>query len=344
MARAADDSPAFADHSPVVVARAPLRVSLAGGGTDLPSYARLHGGEVISFAIDRHVAVTVYPRSFDGRVRACWDVAEQVSRAEELENRYAREVLRRVGVSRNIQLASFADAPNGTGLGGSGAFTVALLHALRQGTSPDQRALAEEAAAVEMVDLARPVGKHDHYIAAFGGLRALHIGTDLTVTQEELTVSPALAGYLRNDLLLFYTGVTRDAGHVLAAQSARTSHGDPEAVASLRAIHDAVADMRKALENDSVWDIGPLLHRHWMNKRQLSGGVSSSRIDDLYRCAREAGSDGGKLLGAGGGGFLLISCRPGYAAQVRTAMLEAGTQELPFGIDKHGSRATTLGP
>lgn len=326
----------------VVLARAPLRVSLAGGGTDLPSYARVHGGEVISFAIDRYVAVTAYPRSFDRSLRACWDRPERVADAKHLENPYARAALRRAGVRADLQLASFSDVPQGTGLGGSAAFTVALLHALRRDERRDRRDLAEEAAAIEMTDLGRPVGKHDHYLAAYGGMRVLTIGADLAVAQEEVPVSTALADYLENDLLLFYTGVSRDAGQVLAAQAEMTSRNDLRTLESLRRIHALVTDMRKALNGDSVRDIGPLLHRHWLNKSRLSDRVSSGLIDDLYRRARAAGADGGKLLGAGGGGFLLLSCLPGRAGEVRAAMRARGARELPFGLDSGGSRVTAL--
>ncbi|WP_051970482.1 GHMP family kinase ATP-binding protein [Kitasatospora azatica] len=333
-----------ADSGATVMARAPLRVSLAGGGTDLPSYARRYGGQVLSFAINRYVAVAVHPRHFDGTLRATWEQPERATRADELENPYARAALARTGLDGAMQLTSFSDVPSGTGLGSSAAFTVALLHALRHGEQPSPRELAEEAAAVEMTDLARPVGKHDHYVAAFGGLRLLHIDRRLAVTVEELPVSPALETYLREDLLLFHTGTSRDAGRILADQDRRTERDHSGTVDALRAIHTLVDRMREALRDDRVRDIGPILHEHWLHKSGLSTKVSSARIDRLYQLAVHAGADGGKVLGAGGGGFLLVSCRPGRAESVRRAMRRAGARELPFGTETDGSRTTALVP
>ncbi|WP_225824055.1 hypothetical protein [Streptomyces naphthomycinicus] len=327
----------------VVTARAPLRVSLAGGGTDLPSYARRHGGSVVSIAIDRYVGVTVYPRSFDGSLRTWLEAADHVPDAAALRNPYAKAALKRSGVHSSAQLSSFSDIPSGTGLGSSAAFTVSLLHALHHHRRPDPGELAEAAAAIEMEDLRRPVGKHDHYMAAYGGLRLLRIGADLSVEQQSLPVPAALAAYIRDDLLLFHTGITRDAAQVLAAQSDLTERNSSGTVGSLRAIHALAEEMRRAVLSGSVRDIGPLLHEHWTHKTRLSPRVSSDWIDGLYRKALGAGADGGKVLGAGGGGFLLLSCRPGRAADLRTVMRSAGLRELAFDLDPGGSQAGALG-
>lgn len=325
-----------------VLARAPLRVSLAGGGTDLPSYARRRGGLVVSLAINRYVAVTVFPRAFDGGVHASFEERESASDVDGLRNRFARAVLTRVRPRGGVQLASASDAPSGTGLGGSGAFTVALLHALRHAESPTPAALAEEAGDVERIDLDRPVGKHDHYMAAFGGLRVLRIAPDLTVQPDPLAAGPAVRRHLREGLLLFYTGLSRDAGQVLTAQDRMTRYGHEQTVTALDAIHALAGDMLDAVARDAAGDIGPLLDAHWSYKVRLSDGVSNGRIDALYKCAREAGSDGGKLLGAGGGGFLLLSCRPGTADDVRAALRAEGLRELTFGPDDGGSRSVSL--
>ncbi|MFE0258070.1 hypothetical protein [Streptomyces sp. NPDC059010] len=331
------------------MARAPLRVSLAGGGTDLPSYARAHGGLVISLAIDRHVGVSVFPREFSGGVRASWEDTEQVLGAEHLGNPFAREVFRRAGVTGPLQVASFSDAPSGTGLGGSGAFTVSLLHALRHASAcpdgsarVDRRALAEDAAAVEMTDLGRPVGKHDHYMASYGGLRALHITRDLNVHPEELPLSQECAEFFRERLLLFYTGLTRDAGTVLQEQANRATCGDGGVLASLDAIRSLGTDMLEAVGHGRPDDVGPILHEHWTHKARMSPGITTPRIDTLYRVARDAGAEGGKLLGAGGGGFLLVAVRRGQDAAVRAAMWERNARELPFGPDTTGSQAVGL--
>ncbi len=262
----------------ITLARAPLRVSLAGGGTDLASHARRHGGHVISLAINRYVGITVFPRSFDGRVQARW---EQADDTDQLGNPFARAALARVGPFPAGQLTSFSDAPSGTGLGGSAAFTVALLHALRHRQQPGATDLAEEASAVEMVDLGRPVGKHDHYMAAFGGIRALHIEPDLTVGVADVPIGSAVRHYLAHNLLLFYTGAARDAGTVLAEQHRRTDRGDTRTVDALRGIHALAPEMAKALDAGRVTEIGPILAEHWRLKKRLSPAVTLGPIDEL---------------------------------------------------------------
>lgn len=326
----------------LVVARAPLRVSLGGGGTDLPSYADRFGGLVVSLAINRYVSVTVFPRSFTGEIRLTGEHTEQAGNVDGVRSRFARAALIRAGIHRNVQLASCTDAPSGTGLGGSGAFTVALLHALRHRRSPDPGTLAEEASAIEMVDLARPVGKHDHYLAAYGGLRALHIGADRSVRVEEMPLTAELTSYLRDRLLLFYTGLSRDAGQVLTLQAQQTVRGDRGTVTSLHAIRKVADWVRDAILAGRIDDIGPLLDEHWQHKERLSDRISTGRIGELYRTARSAGSDGGKLLGAGGGGFLLISTARGRTAEVRAAMADQRVIELPFDLDRTGSQMTGL--
>jgi D-glycero-alpha-D-manno-heptose-7-phosphate kinase len=324
------------------IARAPLRISLAGGGTDLASHARHNGGLVVSFAVNRYVAVSVFPRSFDGRVHARWEQDERVDDVAELANDFARAAFRRAGAVPAAQVASFTDAPSGTGLGGSAAFTVALLHALRPGTGAGPRELAEEASAVEMVDLGRPVGKHDHYMAAYGGIRALHIDRELTVEVEALPAGPGIRRYLRSNLLLFYTGISRDAAAVLTDQHRRTVRGEARTVSALRDIHDLGRQMARVIREDQVGEIGPMLHRHWELKRRLSPSVSTPHIADLIEGARAAGADGGKLLGGGGGGFLLVSVPDAAADRVRAAMARRGCAELTFDLDETGSRVATL--
>jgi D-glycero-alpha-D-manno-heptose-7-phosphate kinase len=326
----------------VILARAPLRVSLAGGGTDLPSFADRHGGLVLSVAITRYVSVTVFPRTFDGGVRSCGDDLEHATHVDDLGNRFTRAALLRRGIHAGVQVVSCADAPSGTGLGGSGAYTVALVQALGGQPGRDRAALAEEAAEIEMTDLQRPVGRHDHYMAAFGGIRALHLRPDRRVVVEDLAVPASVRAYLRDRLLLFYTGLSRDAGQVLAGQDRMTRHGDRTTVTALHEIRRIAAQMLDVLRSGQVDAIGPLLHEHWRHKTRLSAGVSNRRVDELYRLARAAGSDGGKLLGAGGGGFLLISVRPSAAGRVRAAMAAEAIHELPFDVDDHGSLMTAL--
>jgi len=325
----------------IVVARAPLRVSLAGGGTDLPSYAEQFGGLVISLAIDRYVCVTVYPREFRGTLRAALEHTETVSHADELTNRFARAAMRRAGQTTNIQLASFADAPSGTGLGGSGAFTVALMHALLYHQDPRAEELAEHASAIEMVDLERPVGKHDHYMAALGGLHALHIGrTDIHA--EPFAMTEAIRSYVEERLLLFYTGQSRDAGQVLTSQDKLTRQRNDAVMAPLHGIRALAQRLLDSLREGRVADVGPTLDEHWRYKLRLSDRVTTPRVERLYDVAMEAGAEGGKLLGAGGGGFLLMAAHDGEQDQVRKAMFAEGATELPFAAAPSGSTASGL--
>jgi D-glycero-alpha-D-manno-heptose-7-phosphate kinase len=330
------------EDSSITIARAPLRVSLGGGGTDLPSFADRHGGLVISLAITRYVSVTIFPRSFDGSVRMTGEETEECATAKGMQNRFARAALLRGGRNDNIQVAACTDAPSGTGLGGSGAFIVSMLHALREHENPLPVELAEEASAVERVDLGRPVGKHDHYMAAYGGLRVLRIARDGAVTPESIEPRPALTEYIRDRLMLFYTGISRDAGQVLAAQDQMTRHGNDRTISSLWAIRRVADQVLDAVRHGRVDDIGPLMDEHWQAKLRLSHKVSNPYIDALYKTAQAAGSDGGRLLGAGGGGFLLISAGPGRAADVRAAMSAEGMRELPFELAATGSIATIL--
>lgn len=328
----------------VVLARAPMRISLAGGGTDIPSYADHHGGLVVSAAIDRHVALALYPRHFTGQVRALLESQETVPAADGLSNRFAAAALKRAGCVANLQIAALSDAPGETGLGGSGAFTVALTHALRVHAelSTEPADLAESASAVEMEDLGRPVGKHDHYMAALGGLQALHIGRDRSVRARPLDVSDAVSSYIRENLLLFYTGQTRDAGRVLAHQHARTRSGDTGTVRALKAIHALGHDLLAELGAGRPEAIGEVLGRHWQLKKQLSPAVSNRPVEDLYALALDAGAVGGKLLGAGGGGFLLLAVASDRRHEVRAAMRARAVRELPFGVAAQGSAAVHL--
>lgn len=329
------------------MARAPLRVSLAGGGTDLPSYASRFGGLVIAVAMTRYVGVTAHPRSFTGDVRSALEELETVPRAEALRNPFARAALLRSGVTSGIEVSSFGDVPSGTGLGGSAAFTVAMLHALHGTGSTSElapRQLADQASAIEMIDLGRPVGVQDHYTSAFGGALALRIGAGARVDVERLAVDDALAGYVANRLLLFFTGRRRDAGVVLAAQENGTDRGQEATLRALHGIRSLATDMLDVLRAGKFDDIGRILDEHWRLKRRLSCRVSADDIDRLYDCGMAAGAQGGKLLGAGGGGFILLAVRKETADEVRQAMLAEGAQELTFGLDRQGSRVTRIGP
>lgn len=333
------------DPAVAVLARSPLRVSLAGGGTDLPSYADRFGGRVLTLAIDRFVTVSLSPRSFDGAVDAAFEGSHAHGRAQDLQNLIARAALSGRNLSAGIQLSSFTDVPSGSGLGSSAAFGVALLGALAvaAGREVDPARLAEDAAALEQVELRRPVGKQDHYAAALGGLHLLEMGRDGRVTPTAVPLVPRTADYLRDRLLVFHLGGRRDAGAVLAAQSAGATSGDRATLDRLHAIRDLVGPMSDVVARGAVDDIGPLLDQHWQLKRGLSRGVTTSEVDDLLDRARAHGADGGRLLGAGGGGCLLLSVPAGRQDEVRSALTACGAREIPFAPSPDGV-VTTMVP
>jgi D-glycero-alpha-D-manno-heptose-7-phosphate kinase len=327
----------------VVVSRAPLRVSLAGGGTDLPGYAGRYGGLILSAAIDKFVAVAAFPREFDGNLTVSLEgITHRTTHVATLDDRFARSLLERAGARSNRQLSSFSDVPSGTGLGASGAFSVSTLNTLFHPRDVTARELAEEAHAVEAGDLRRNVGKHDHYMAAFGGLRALDIRSDGYVECINLDSSGDLTSYLDESLLLFYTGHRREAHVVLAAQEEKSRRGHSATLESLRAIHALAKEMLNGISARKIDDLGEMLDEHWRRKRNLSERVSTPGIDRLYRAAIDAGARGGKIVGAGGGGFLLLAVPGAFSAEVREAMHRAGARELTFRFEKSGATRVAL--
>lgn len=327
---------------PITLVRAPLRVSLIGGGTDLLSYAYDHGGDAIGLAINRHVWVAAYPGRFDGGVAVCFDQSEQVGKPSELRDEFVRAALNGRTPSEGLQVASFSDVPSGTGLGGSAAFLVALLRAL--GTDDDPEELARRASDVEIVDLERAVGRNDHMAAAMGGLCRVRTDTKGEAEAERIAVSPAIRRYFDERLLLFFTGAQRKAGAVLADQNQATWDRAPEVLDALHGIKALTPRLAEALRADDIEGIGPLLHEHWELKQRLSASVSTSRVATLYAAARNAGADGGKLLGAGSGGFLLVSTRAGGQRAVREALGELGAVELEFALNDAGVEVMSIGP
>ncbi|RLU87462.1 hypothetical protein CTZ27_22795 [Streptomyces griseocarneus] len=323
----------------MVTARSPLRISLAGGGTDIPSYSSRHGGLVIGCAIDRYVGVTVFPREFSGRLRAAADSYELCDTAADHPNRMTRACLLRAGLHRDRQVAVFSDVPPGSGLGGSAAFAVSLLHAAAHPRAASPRELAETAARVEIEDLGRAVGKQDHYLAAYGGIRLLRFHRSGRVDPEPLDLPPRVRDRLEERLMLFHTGISRDAGDVLAEQNRRTLEGHSDSLTRLHAIRRLADDMADCLRAGDVSGVAGLVEEHWRLKSKLGSRVSSPALQALHDRAVEAGAAGGKLLGSGGGGFLLLVCEPGRQAEVRAAMDEAGLRALPFRFTDSGSGA-----
>lgn len=323
----------------VIFSRAPLRISLGGGGTDLPSYYREHGGFFVSGAIDKYVYMlthTVFQRHYLMK----YTETEVVDEPSEIRHPILREALTRHWRGNPLEIASVADVPAGTGMGSSGAFSVCLLKALAQArcVSITPQALAEAACEIEIDVLKEPVGKQDPYVAAHGGICSYTIHADGRVETVPLELSAATLRKLRDQLLLFYTGDARSASAVLSDQDERSRKNDPEMLDNLHATKEMGYRSRDLLLEGDLEGYAALMHEHWENKRRRSPGMTSERIDRLYTLALRSGAIGGKLVGAGGGGFLLVYAR--RPADTRQAMAAGGADELVFDFEFGGAHAS----
>jgi D-glycero-alpha-D-manno-heptose-7-phosphate kinase len=325
----------------VIISKTPLRVSFVGGGTDLPEFCDEHGGAVVSTAIDKWVHVIVAPR-FEGDLRVSYSRTETVPTAGEVEHELVREALRLTGLPRGLDVVTLADVPSqGTGLGSSSAVTVGLLNALYayQGVFRSSDDLAGEASLIEIDLLGKPIGRQDQYATAHGGFNLIEfMPRKGGVRVEPIVCPPQTLERLHRSLLLFYTGRQRDAAEVLSDQREAIVAG--RATEALCRMRDLAYQLREALGSGDVAAIGGLLDRNWELKRSLVDGVSNARVDGWYERAREAGADGGKLLGAGAGGFLLVVASPDRQAKVRAALPEL--REVPFHFAARGSQITLL--
>ncbi len=323
----------------MIISRAPVRFSLGGGGTDLPSYYRQYGGYVVTAAIDRYVYVLANRRFYDD-IRLAYSETEIVPAVHAIRHRIFRAALEMVGIERAIELVSVADVPANSGLGSSGTFTVALLNALhaykREFVSAAQ--LAEEACELEMVRLGDPVGKQDQYIAAFGNVTALTIDPDGTVHAEPVPIRDEVMGELENNLVALYSGIERPASAVLTEQGSRVRAQDPTTIAGMRRIEKIGREVYRLLVRGELDLFGELLHEHWTLKRGLASRMTDAMIDEDYAAARAAGALGGKLMGAGGGGFFLFYVRPTDRRHLVEVMRARGLRPLRFRFDLDGAR------
>lgn len=311
---------------------------MGGGGTDLPSYYERFGGFVISAAISKYVYLHIN-RTFTPDYFLKYSALERVTRTEDIDHPIIREVLTAHDIGPNIELVSVADIPAGTGLGSSGSFSVGLLRAVYayQRYHVTAGNLAEEACSIEIERLQRPVGKQDQYIAAFGGLTCFTFEKNGDVDVSPLKVSVETLHDLEEHLLLFFTGYSRSADQVLEEQKDRSESGDNEMLEHLHYVKELGYRCKEALEGGRPHQFGELMHEHWVHKRKRSAQMSNRRIDDLYELGMTNGAVGGKLVGAGGGGFLMFYA-PDQAA-LRRAMAAEGLQEVRFSFDHDGSTA-----
>jgi len=322
----------------MIIVRSPLRISLGGGGTDLPSYYREHGGFLIAGAIDKFVYVTVI-RPFVPGIFLKYSKIEHVDSIDEVQHPIIRESLKQFDFRPpQIEITTLADIPAGTGLGSSGSFTTALLRALHahDRSMIHPRELAEQACHIEIDRLGEPIGKQDQYIAAFGGLTCFTFHQDGAVEAVPLAIDEETRWALEDNLLLFFTGYSRSASRILEDQNQRTVRNDAAMIDNLHYVKELGVRSKAALEAGRLTEFGHLMHEHWENKRNRSGGMSNPRINAWYDVAIGNGAVGGKLIGAGGGGFLMFYSED--KARLRHAMREAGLVEVRFHFDFEGTK------
>jgi len=325
----------------LILARAPFRISLGGGGTDLPSYYSDHGGFILSAAISKYLYVYVNRPSADDFIRVKYSQYEQVSTPDEVKHDLVRPALKILELDGSLEIVSMADVPAGTGLGSSGTYLVALLTALyefKREKVPTQ-ALAETACHIEMDLAGHAVGKHDHYLAAFGGITCLDIEKDGRVKVSSLDVSLTTAEEFRSNVLLFYTGVTRPSREILEAQKQDTEKQDSTVVDSLHRTKELGYRIKETLQEGDLDRFGLLLDEHWQNKKRRSTKISDPQIDQWYELAKGQGALGGKIIGAGGGGFFMLYCPANRKASVRQALGEAGLREMSYDFEFEGAKA-----
>jgi D-glycero-alpha-D-manno-heptose-7-phosphate kinase len=322
----------------MIIARSPLRITLGGGGTDVPSYYKEHGGFLIAAAIDKYVYVTVM-RPFTPGIFLKYSKLEHVDSAKDVQHPIIREALKMMGYEiPQVEITTLADIPAGTGLGSSGSFTTALLKALyaheRKLLLPGD--LAELACDIEINRLGEPIGKQDQYIAAYGGITRFDFNPDDTVYAAPLKLSNSTYYDLEDNLLLFFTGVSRSAGSILKHQVESTQKSDHEMLSNLHFTKELGYRSMKALEAGKAALFGEIMHEHWEHKRKRSAGMTNSQIDEWYELGKNNGAIGGKLVGAGGGGFLLFYAED--RKKLRQAMAKAGLDEVRFSFDFEGTK------
>ena len=326
----------------MIITRSPLRISLGGGGTDLPSYYREHSGFLIAAAIDKYVYINVHRRFSEGFLLK-YSQLEEAAGVDEVKHPIIREALRLVNIQeRNLEITSMADIPAGTGLGSSGSFTTALLkalHALKKNLVHPAE-LAEQACCIELEKLGEPIGKQDQYIAAYGGITCFRFLPDGRVEAAPLKISEETLFNLEDNLLLFFTGYSRSASAILKEQDDKSRQADPAMTENLHFVKELGKQSQKALESGDLPEFARLMDVHWQRKKERSRGMSNQHINEWYDSAMANGALGGKLIGAGGGGFLMF-----YAddkVKLRHVMREKGLTEVRFRFDFEGTRVLNL--
>lgn len=325
----------------MIIVRSPLRISLGGGGTDLPSYYRDHSGFLIAAAIDKYVYITLH-QTFVQELIIKYSKLERVLDIDEIEHPIIRESLKHLGVGApHLEITSMADIPAGTGLGSSGSFTTALLKALHtlKKNLIHPRELAEEACHIELNLLNEPIGKQDQYIAAYGGITCFRFLPNEQVEAWPLKIDQETLFNLEDNLLLFFTGYSRSASNILKEQDKKSKEKDRDMISNLHFIKELGLKSKDALEQGNLLEFADLMNVHWEHKKQRSGNMSNNHIDEWYQLAMQNGALGGKMIGAGGGGFLMFYTED--KSRLRHAMRQAGLSEVRFRFDFLGTQVVT---
>ena len=317
----------------MIIVQTPLRISLFGGGTDFPDYFHSEGGSVLSSAIDKYIYFIIKER-FDDQIRISYTVTEIVHQVDDIAHEIIREALRMTGIKNSLEIATMGDIPAGTGLGSSSAVSVGALHAFHtyRDESVSKERLAREACQIEVDILKKPIGYQDQYIASYGGLRFFEFHQNGWVSHQSVELNSGIPNQLSDRLLLLYSGVTRKAETILSEQKRNIDKN----LASLNKLKDMACEARTVLAEGRFDDLGYLLHESWELKKKLASGISNGGLEEIYRIARKAGALGGKVTGAGGGGFLMLYCPPDKKDKVRSAL--SHLKELPFRLEPNGSR------
>ncbi len=320
----------------MIITQTPLRISFFGGGTDFKDYYKLNkGGAVLSTAIDKCIYVIIKKR-FDNKIYINYSRKEIIDTVDEIRHDLVRETMRKTGIEKGIEITTLADVPSeGTGLGSSGSVTVGLLNTfyLYQVQSQSADILARQACEIEIDILKRPIGKQDQYSAAFGNLNLIKFNPDETVTLQQLSLEEEIKRELENNLMLIYTGITRRSSHILSEQKKNIK----DKISILDDMRDMVEEGKEYLIKGKLDEFGKLLHQGWERKKILAHRINNPLIEEIYLTARKAGALGGKISGAGGGGFLLLYCPAEQQSQVRKALKKL--RELPFRFEEEGTKA-----
>lgn len=322
----------------MIVSRTPLRLTLGGGGTDLPAYSNEYGGFVVTSAVNKYIYLVINHR-FEAPIRASYAITEIVYPVEQIKHPVIREALKLLGLNSNLEIISIAEVPSKTGLGSSSSFAVGLLRALHVYKSEflSKQTLAEEACRLQMSILKEPCGYQDTFIAAFGGFICLTVQKNGRVEVSVLRIADEVVRELRNNLLFFYTGIERSSTEVLQEQGANVKQDGSKALDAMHAIKDIGYKVKHALENGDLAQFGKLQDEHWQVKKATSSAISSGRIDRWYQLGMDNGALGGKLMGAGGGGFLMFYSENNHD-KLRKAMAKEGLHEIAFDFDSDGSK------